>query len=373
MRSYSVVGLGWGDESKGCAVDKLCRELPIDLIVRFNGGSQAAHNCVTPEGVHHTFSQFGSGMLANGTVRTHLSRFMLIDPITMMNEEGELSGKTFQPWGRTTVDPRCVIITQFHKRLNRLREKARGEARHGSCGMGVGVAREWQLKYGDQEILRAGTLLDWVLSLQRLKFFKSLVEEEFGPESTQGIDMSDVMREFARWKRLVRLRSDVNVLGESKCMVFEGAQGVLLDETYGQAPHNTWTDTTFNNADTLLDEVGVKDRTRIGCLRTYHTRHGAGPFPTENHSLDLPELHNGTGEFQGAFRVGQFDFLKARQAIDIVGGIDYLALSHIDYLQRMGLNEGFANDIADILDVSLGMKANGPTAAHRTVEMGVYA
>jgi adenylosuccinate synthase len=168
----------------------------------------------------------------------------------------------------------------------------------------------------------------------------------------------------------------VESMPPSGFMVFEGAQGVLLDEKHGQAPHNTWTNTTFENADTLLDEIRCKDRFRIGCLRTYHTRHGAGPFPTENNTLDLPELHNGTGEFQGAFRVGDFNNKAARRAIEIVGGIDGLALSHIDYLDRLGYHhadEDVIRMIGEEVSAPIVMKANGPTAAHRTLELPVYA
>lgn len=364
-QAYLIQGLGWGDESKGCAVDKFCREFPVDLIVRFNGASQCGHNVITPEGVHHTFSQFGSGMLANNKVRTHLSRFMLVNPLNMMNEAEELAKKTADPWSRVTVDKKAVIITPFHRMINRMRETARGDSRHGSCGQGVGVAREWNLKYGDA-VLLAGDLQDYSSTMNKLRFIYSLFREESKVPSVYDPSYHLLTEEYRHWPARI-----VDGLEPSECMVFEGAQGVLLDEKHGQAPHNTWTNTTFENADTLLDEVGVKDRTRIGCLRTYHTRHGAGPFPTENNSLDLPEPHNGTEEFQGAFRVGDFDFMKARQAIDIVGGIDYLSLSHIDYLERMGLKEEFAEDIAGILDVPLGMRANGPTADHRTIEIGV--
>lgn len=366
-----IQGLGWGDESKGCAVDKLCRELPVDLIVRFNGASQAAHNVITPEGIHHTFSQFGSGMLANNKVRTHLSRFMLVNPLNMMNEAEELAKKTADPWNRVTVDPECVIITPFHRRLNRLRETTRGDARHGSCGQGVGVARELHLKHGDEVILAKDLKRGREFIIHMLQNTVAFMDDEL-------VSLGEEMRYPEVRAEIIRLADQyeewplrLSELPTFECAVFEGAQGVLLDEKHGQAPHNTWTNTTFENADTLLDEVGVKDRTRIGCLRTYHTRHGAGPFPTENNSLDLPEPHNGTGEFQGAFRVGAFDFLKTKQAIDIVGGIDYLSLSHIDYLERMGLKKDFAEDIAGILEVPLGMRANGPTADHRKIEMGV--
>jgi adenylosuccinate synthase len=159
-------------------------------------------------------------------------------------------------------------------------------------------------------------------------------------------------------------------------MVFEGAQGVMLDEKHGTAPHNTWTNTTFENADTLLDEVGVarKDRTRIGCFRTYYTRHGAGPFPTEETGLDLPEPHNGDEGFQGKFRVGRFDYRMAEEALDIVRGVTFLAVSHLDYLPRLGVEEDeFLEHLVNELDTPVGIYGSGPTAAQRTINLGVTA
>lgn len=357
-----VTGLGYGDESKGATVDKLTRKFPVDTIVRYNGGSQCAHNVVTPEGVHHCFSQFGAGMLANNKVKTHLSRFMLVNPLNMMREAEELGKLTDDVWGRTTVDRKAVIITPYHRLINRRREDARGESRHGSCGAGVGVAREWHLKYGDA-VLLAGDCVDYSSTRNKMRFLRDLYCQEVGYyNATEEPSYHVLTEEYRNWPANI-----VDGLELTECMVFEGAQGVLLDETHGTAPHNTWTDTTFNNANTLLDEIGVTERVRIGCLRTYHTRHGHGPFSAESHSMNLPEPHNGTNEYQGLFRVGHFDFIQAQHAIDIVGGIDYLALSHIDYLERMGLKESFADDIAALLDVPLGMRANGPTAAHREI------
>jgi adenylosuccinate synthase len=376
--AYQVVGLGFGDESKGATVDKLCRSLPVDLIVRHNGGSQAAHNVVTPEGVHHTFAQFGSGMLANNRVRSHLSRFMLVDPITMMNEAKALVNKTADPWVRTTVDARCVIITPWHKQLNRLREDARGEGRHGSCGMGVGVARELHLEYGDDSVVLAR---DVAGDPDQLYFKLCSIEEIVGDKWSKFrsqcgvrprleeylIDKDDLMSIYRCWPAKI-----VDGLEPVETMVFEGAQGVLLDETHGLgAPdHVTWTDTTFKNADTLCDEMGVDNRFRIGCLRSYFTRHGAGPFPTEDATLDLPEPHNGTGEYQGAFRVGHFDFSLMDKALKIVGGVDYLAISHLDILPKvMGPTpeEDFLDFIQMTTDTEIGIQAYGPTADDRTV------
>lgn len=369
-----LAGLGFGDEGKGALTDALTRALPVDTIVRYGGGCQCAHNVVTPEGVHHTFAQFGSGMLANNTVKTHLSRFMLVEPFAMMREADALNKITNDVWPRTTVDAKCVIVTNLHAHLNRMRELARGDNRHGSCGRGIGVAREMQLRYGGA-VLMAGDLKSTRQTIQKLAFMYEEMEielrhleKEAGKEPTAWWKYEDLITmasqiRIGRWPAQI-----VDGLEPAETMVFEGAQGVMLDETHGTAPHNTWTDTTFNNADTLLDELGIEDRYRIGCLRTYHTRHGAGPFPTEDNSLDLPEPHNGVGEFQGAFRVGHFDFSLAKRALNIVGGVDSLALSHMDYLPRLGCEENyFLTSIAANLQTPVGMIGRGPAATDREI------
>lgn len=142
--NWIVVGLGYGDEGKGSIVDALTRRHNIGLIVRFNGGAQAAHNVWTDDGRHHTFSQFGSGMFVPGA-KTLLSRFMLANPIAMINEEEHLrSVGVTDAWQRTFIDRRCLVTTPWHVALNRARERARGENCHGSCGMGIGeTVADW--------------------------------------------------------------------------------------------------------------------------------------------------------------------------------------------------------------------------------------
>lgn len=376
-QAWQVVGLGWGDESKGSCVEKLTKELSADLIVRFNGGGQAAHNCVTSDGRHHTFSQFGSGSMISDKVRTHLSRFMLVDPFTMMREAVSLPA--YNVWNRTTIDENAIIVTPLHKNINRNREDIRdaiGEGRHGSCGMGIGIAREVEINNPDIAL----RVRDLNLDSDELKAKLFKLYDLFADELGQVVSgQTAAMMQSNAWLEQMKIfpkKTIVSSMPSFECAVFEGSQGVLLDEKHGQAPHNTWTNTTFDNADTLLDEVGVKNRTRIGCLRTYHTRHGAGPFPTENNRLDLPEPHNGTGRYQGSFRVGDFDNNAAKLAVEIVGGIDGLSLSHIDYLDRIGYHypdEEIIRMIGKEVGAPIMMKANGPTADHRKVELGVYA
>ncbi len=373
MTAYLIAGLAFGDEGKGACVDALTRHLPVDLIVRYNGGCQAAHHVVLPDGRSHCFSQFGAGMLANSRVKTHLSRFMLVEPFAMMNEACALETLGDEIWKRTTVDGNAVVVTPFHRELNRLREEALGNNRHGSCGRGIGAARETHLKYGDKVLLARDVQTP---SKCREKLY--FLADELAPERIslelrlrkqmrlhQTID--SMVNEYKKWPARI-----VDGFEPAETMVFEGAQGVMLDEKHGTAPHNTWTNTTFENADTLLDEAGVSilDRRLIGCLRSYHTRHGAGPFPTEDNTLDLPEPHNGNSGFQGPFRVGKFDFNLALKAINIAGGIHYLAISHLDYLPRLGLKEdNFLEAVREFTPIC--MQGRGPTAEHRTIDLEV--
>lgn len=368
-----LAGLAFGDEAKGATVDYLCRQMPVDVIVRYCGGQQAAHNVVTPEGVHHVFAQFGSGMLASRTVKTHLSRFMLVEPLSMMREAQELAKKTPNPWPRTTVHRDAVIVTPFHGALNRVREWSRGADQHGSCGLGVGAAREMQLKFGEA-VLMAKDLQYPQRVVEKLMASYDYVHEEISKVSPiqSRADLAHILSiakaicaQYQHWPATL-----VDSLPPAETMLFEGAQGVLLDETHGTAPHNTWTNTTFGNADTLLDELGIADRLRIGCLRGYYTRHGAGPFPTEEPGLKpyLPEPHNSDAEFAGSFRVGRFDFNLARKALKIVGGVDYLAVSHLDLCPTLGVPERmFVDQVWKELSVPIGIYGRGPTAADRSM------
>src|ERR1019366_7260396 len=118
--AHIVVGMAYGDEGKGATVDFLVRKRNAGLVVRFNGGPQALHNVVTPDIRHHGFSQFGSGTFVPG-VRTHLSRFMLVNPMNMMEEADHLRILgVLDALERISVDPRALIITPFQREVNRI-------------------------------------------------------------------------------------------------------------------------------------------------------------------------------------------------------------------------------------------------------------
>ncbi len=311
----AVVDLGYGDAGKGTVVDAICAGRKVRAVLRFNGGAQAAHNVLTEDGRHHTFAQFGSGTLRG--VPTHLTRFMVVDPLALAAEANALGN----PFELLTVDGEALLATPWHRAANQRRERARGDARHGSCGMGVGETVAYALSHPD-----APRVAD-TRSRTRLRRRLSAVAADLGP-LPEVDDVLEVFLAFGRRVAIVGPEHTGRLLREGPC-VFEGAQGVLLDEWRGWHPYTTWSTTTFDNVAELCPSFR-----RVGVVRTYTTRHGAGPFVTEDPALDLPEAHNGAGEWQGAFRTGHFDAVAHRYAVEVAGGVDGLAVTHLDVPER---------------------------------------
>ncbi|MEU5881559.1 adenylosuccinate synthetase [Spirillospora sp. NPDC047279] len=331
-RHVIVTDLGFGDAGKGTVVDWFCARGPerVDAVVRFNGGAQAAHNVVAPDGRHHTFAQFGSGTFTPG-VRTHLSRFVLVDPLALAAEADHLRAVGVpDAFDRLTVDDGALLTTPFHQAANRAREAARGAARHGSCGMGVGETAAYALDHDDAP--RAGDCRSPARLRRRLAALREWYLESF-PGGGPVPSVRECMEVFLAFGGRVRLVGGEHLHGllRGGNVVFEGAQGVLLDEWRGFHPYTTWSTTTFANAETLLAEAGA-DGLRLGVLRAYATRHGPGPFVTEDPALtvDLPDRHNAHGRWQGAFRVGHLDAVALRYALEVAGGVDALAVTHLD-------------------------------------------
>jgi adenylosuccinate synthase len=350
--AYIVVDLGFGDAGKGTLTDWLVRRHGARRVVRFNGGAQAGHNVVTEDGRHHTFAQFGAGSFVPG-VRTHLARTTVLHPLAMLVEARYLARKGVpDALDRTTVSERAQVITPFHQAAGRLRELARGQGRHGTCGVGVGETVRDALAHPD-EALHAGDLKRPEVLLRKARRAQERLREELCevrraarafPQAEPELSLLEDSEAASRWVGAVEaLRPEERVvddawlgseLGEG-VTVFEGAQGVLLDEWWGFHPHTTWSTCTFDNALELLREHVFEGPVhRLGVLRSYATRHGEGPLPTELLALapSLPEPHNDAAGWQGAFRVGGFDAVLARYALAACGGIDALAVTHLDRL-----------------------------------------
>ena len=348
-----IADLGYGDAGKGSIVDYLTRTTKAQTVVRYNGGAQAAHNVVTPEGRHHTFAQFGSGTFIPGT-RTHLSRFMMVHPLAMLVEERHLRALgVLDAFARVSIDREALVTTPFQQSANRLKEIARGDGRHGSCGMGIGETMSDWLTYGLQVVF-AGDLSDRKMIVKKLHFLRDAkiaqldgllgelsnikpAQEDlkvlYDPEIIERT--ADLYQYFSEMISVVEPDYLGEILKRPGTTIFEGAQGVLLDEWYGFYPYNTWSTLTFKNADMLLDENAFDGEiVRLGLLRAYGTRHGAGPFVTEDELLTarVQDAHNEINYWQREFRVGYLDFVALRYALAVTGRLDGLVITNLDRL-----------------------------------------
>ncbi len=357
QRALIVAGLGFGDEGKGSVVDWLVRRHHAELVVRYNGGPQAAHHVVLKAGLVHCFAQIGAGALVPG-VRTFLSHHMLVDPLALATEADILARRSGQDvYRRLFIDPRCVVVTPFHRLLNQLRELSRGTARHGSCGRGVAEA-QLDSERGTLPVVRMGdvTTPSRLTAVLRLLWQVKIDQAEqlisdLPPDHPQLAALHTLLLDLQQPHRVPALvDSYVHIATQrgivltetpppAETVVFEGAQGVLLDRDHGLFPYVTPSRTTFANAIALLEKWAPQaERTRVGILRAYTTRHGAGPLPTEDTTLGqrLPDAHNGQDTWQGGFRVGWFDALLMRYALATVGGVDALVVSCLDRLAGLG-------------------------------------
>lgn len=338
-RYFSVFGLAFGDCGKGRFVDELCGRLGARLVVRYNGGAQAGHNVLRPDGRHHVFSSFGAGTLHPG-IRTLLAAQVVIHPGGLLREAAALAGKGApDALARLTIDARCRVTTPYLQAVGRLRELALG---HGSCGIGFGETVRLALEHPEAS-LSYGELTNRGLARARLAAQRRILEEAcadltgaekelFGDEKLG----DSWLAQAAPLLRQVEPAAPERIafeLAADGVVIFEGAQGLLLDEDHGFHPHTTWSRVGPAAAEGLLEETGIAAPIEhLGVLRTYLTRHGAGPFPTFDPELDrLPEPHNSSAGFQGVFRRGHLDEVLLRYSLGAAGRpLAGVLVSHLD-------------------------------------------
>lgn len=349
-RAWAVVDLGFGDAGKGSITDWLVRTQGCQLVVRYNGGAQAGHNVVIPDGRHHTFAQFGAGSFVPG-VATWLGPAFLLHPLGMLVEAEHLQRVGVRDiWQRTFVHPRVRVITPYQQAANRAREAHRAEHRHGSCGVGVGECVADSLAHDDT--LRAHELAGSVRAKLRSQRDRKRAElEAMGAAVPEVFDDADLIRRVEEaWRAWAERIQLCETLPTASRVVFEGAQGVLLDEDWGFHPHTTWSDCTLAGAQALWDGP----MHRLGVLRTYGVRHGPGPFPGELEP-SIPDRHNAAGPWQGPVRTGAFDAVLLDYALQVCP-VDSVALTHLDVVEegpvvvelggRTRLDPGRSGDLA---------------------------
>lgn len=326
MRARAVIGASFGDEGKGLMTDYLCQQ-GAGVVVRFNGGAQAGHTVFRPNGDRHVFHHFGSGSFCG--VPTYLSQFFLINPIAFHREFIAL--EHLKP--RVYAHPDCLITTFADMIINQELENKRGDRRHGSVGLGINETIERsqmpELKLTMADVWNEAKSIESKLKEICTKYAKFRLGKE--------IPNADEMIVFFL-KGLSLIANDIHPLGIAQCrdIVFEGAQGLLLDQNNKENfPHVTRSNTGMQNVRFLMAQAGITEIETYYVSRSYLTKHGAGKLPGEDSTMRFHDDTNFDNEFQGELRFAPLDYdaLLARCEKDFGSKNFKLVITHVDQLE----------------------------------------
>lgn len=319
-----VIGANYGDEGKGLMTDyHIAPHGKEGIVVRFNGGAQAGHTVTTPDGVapvfSHVFSHLSSGTLARAA--TFLSRHFVCHPAMFFKEAGTLAAAGLHTLPPVFVDERAPLSTLYDILINQIVERQRGNGRHGSCGMGFGETIERNL---DPHF--ALTVADLRQGAGYLLHRLAMIRDEYVPQRLATLGIVDLDADSAGWlasdaalqrytHAAMRFRRATHtarpaVLADFAGVVFEGAQGLLLDQERGAFPYVTRSHTGVRNALDVALDAGIDTLEISYVTRAYLTRHGAGPLANELPDKPYAGIEDNTNvpnEFQGALRFAHLD------------------------------------------------------------------
>ena len=340
MSCIVIVGAQWGDEGKGKFVDVFTEQ--ADWVVRFQGGNNAGHTIVV-DGVKTALSLLPSGILRSG-VRCLLGAGVVLNPSVLISEMERVraAGADTSP-GRIVLDRDAHLVLDYHVAIDKARERSRGSGRIGTTGRGIGPAYEDR---SQRSGIRCADLLYPTSMKDRVR---AHVEEK--NKILEFVLDSDVRVDFeGLWDRLEqeagilapyvgngsKLVNDAVKRGER--IIFEGAQGVLLDQIHGTYPFVTSSSTIAGSA-AIGSGVGPRHiDSVVGIAKAYTTRVGEGPFPTELNDATGEELRQRGHEFGTVTgrprRCGWLDAVALRRAIR-VSGIDSVILTKLDILSGL--------------------------------------
>ena len=351
MKSVVVVGSQWGDEGKGKVVDWLSER--ADVIVRFQGGHNAGHTLVV-EGVTYKLSLLPSGVVRKGKISI-IGNGVVIDPWALLSEIDKVQKQGVEVSSDTLkIAENACLILPIHQRLDAASEKLRGNNKIGTTGRGIGPA--YEDKTGRRAI-RVCDLANPVALKEKLADMlahHNPILQASGSEVMSLDEMFNALCEVAVrilphampvWRLLAQYRA------EGKRILFEGAQGLMLDVDYGTYPYVT-SSNTLAGAATIGSGSGMHTIGYVlGITKAYTTRVGSGPFPSELMDATGERLGERGHEFGTVTgrkrRCGWFDAVMVKQAIT-VGGINGIALTKLDVL------DGF-----ETLNICVGYTING--------------
>ncbi len=355
-KNVVVLGTQWGDEGKGKIVDLLTEQAAA--VVRYQGGHNAGHTLVI-NGEKTVLHLIPSGILREG-VQCLIGNGVVVAPDALMREIIKLEEKGVPVRERLRISPSCPLILSYHVALDQAREKARGEAKIGTTGRGIGPAYEDKVA---RRGLRVGDLFHperFALKLAELLKYHNFVLVNFHQEPA--IDFDQTLAECMEYAELLKpMMADVTAVlhgmrRDGKDIMFEGAQGSLLDIDHGTYPYVTSSNTTAGGIATgsgfgpmYLDYI-------LGITKAYTTRVGAGPFPTElfdEVGAFLAKRGHEFGSTTGrARRCGWFDAVILRRAIEInsISGLCLTKLDVLDGLETIRICVGYQDANGAVID-----------------------
>jgi adenylosuccinate synthase len=336
--STCVVGLQWGDEAKGKIVDLLCED--HDVVVRYQGGANAGHTVVL-DGVTYKLSLVPTGILRSG-IDAVIGNGVVIHPPALLSELDALAAKGIDVGDRLHISDRAHVILPHHIEEERLTEESVSQADHlGTTRRGIGPC--YRDKVGRVHGVRFGDLYHPQAFRDRLERVIEFKNRLLGAMLTdfRPYDASKVAQDYldyaARLKPFVRDTTSWlhNALEDGRRLLFEGAQGSLLDVDHGSYPYVT---SSNSSAAGIAAGSGVPTRhidRWIGVVKAYTTRVGGGPFPTEQDNAIGDRIRHVGKEFGTVTgrprRCGYFDAVAARHAVKISGSTE-LAVMLLDVL-----------------------------------------
>lgn len=320
-KAIAVIDSGYGDSGKGKMTDYFCHQNPEAINVRFNGGAQAGHTVVTPKDQRHVFSHFGAGSFIGNT--TFLSKHFVVSPTLFRAEHQEFVEKFgFKP--TVVVDPSAKVTTPYEMLVNQIIEmhRQKGSENHGSVGVGFGETLEREDIFKiliDVATLDCGVNKDdGILQNKLFAIRKNFVPARLNCIQSEFDSVFDSEQLIEDYLGDCRYFFDNVTLGDytflqGKDLIFEGAQGLLLDQNYGYFPYVTRSNCGLKNIMDLLQDY-LSDYTMdvVYVTRAYATRHGAGPLTDEDPNYcrfltGIAEETNVTNQFQQNFRLAPFN------------------------------------------------------------------
>lgn len=334
MAGIVVIGSQWGDEGKGKVIDFLANK--SDYTVRFHGGNNAGHTIINPKG------EFVLHLIPAGIFNTSstaiISNGVIIDPEVLLSEISMLEEAGINIKGRLLISPRANIIMPYHKILDGVYEKEKGAQKGGTTNRGIGPAYADKVSYNG---INMGYLFDEKVLSEKVKLHVGIKNKILKAFEEEELNADEIEKNLLSFKKKIStfVKEPMNLLNDAldsgKQVLFEGAQGVFLDNDWGTYPYVTGSNVLTSS---IISGAGVSTKKIdeiVGVAKAYTTRVGNGPFPTELNNKIGDILRKNGNEFGATTgrkrRCGWLDLELLRFAAKI-NGYTSLAITKLDIL-----------------------------------------